>query len=80
VRDCAAYRAWQSLCEDQITPQVELMDEYNNPYVGPFELTLPTGEVLHENTDRAGTWSRPNLPAGRYTVTVRSRSVDLLVP
>lgn len=80
VRDCTAYRAWQSLCEDLITPQVELLDEYNNPYVGPFELTLPTGQVLHQNTDRTGAWSRPNLPAGRYTVTVRSRSVDLLVP
>ncbi len=80
IRDCAAYRSWQSTCENLIPPQIELLDEYGDPYVGPFELTLPTGQVLNEQTDTAGTWSRPDLPGGRYTLTVRGRTVDLIVP
>jgi hypothetical protein len=76
LHDCAEYRNWQSLCAELIAPQIELRDEYSDPYAGPFDLTLPTGEILHEQTDGSGQWSRPGLPSGRYTITVSGHTVD----
>jgi subtilisin family serine protease len=58
-------------------PLVELRDQSDRPYAGPFAITLPTGEILHQHTDAAGTWRRAGLPPGRYTVTVDAHTVDL---
>jgi hypothetical protein len=79
VRDCSAYRTWQATCGQFITVQIELQDEYGAPFVGQFDLTLPTGGILrNERTDSRGTWTRSNLPAGEYTVTVAGSSITLM--
>lgn len=79
VRDCSTYRSWQATCGQFITVQIELLDEYGEPYVGPFDLTLPTGGVLrNERTDKLGAWTRDNLPAGQYTLTIAGNSITLL--
>ncbi len=54
LHDCSEYRKWQSVCAGLIAPQIELRDEYSDPYAGPFDLTLPTGEILHEQTNSSG--------------------------
>lgn len=82
VRQCpsrATYRTWQAACGQFITMGIELHDEYGDPYVGPFDLTLPTGGILRgERTDSRGAWTRGNLPAGEYTATVAGSSMTLL--
>jgi hypothetical protein len=78
VRDCSAYPTWKVVCGPFMTVGIELQDEYGDPYVGPFDLTLPTGGVLSsERTDAKGTWTRDGLPAGTYTVTVSGKSISL---
>ncbi len=80
--DCpsqAIYRSWQATCSlELITVQIELQDEYGEPFVGAFDLTLPNGGLLHERTDSAGIWIGNNLPAGLYTVTVAGNSLSLI--
>ncbi|MEO8953723.1 MAG: hypothetical protein ABI396_09400 [Ktedonobacteraceae bacterium] len=79
VRDCSSYRTWQTTCGLPLTVQIELQDEYGDPYVGSFDLTLPTGGVLSgEKTDSKGSWARDNLVPGQYTVTVAGKSISLL--
>jgi len=82
VRQCPAraiYRTWQATCGQFITVQIELLDEYGDPYVGPFDLTLPPAGILrNERTDSRGAWTRDNLPAGEYTVTISGQSITLL--
>lgn len=82
VRQCPTptiYRSWQATCGKFIKVQIELIDEYSDPYVGPFNLTLPTGIVLqNERTDNKGIWTRDNLPTGLYTVTIAGKSLSLM--
>jgi hypothetical protein len=79
VRDCSAYPTWKAVCGPFVTVGIELQDEYSDPYVGPFDLTLPSGAVLSgERTDAKGSWSKDALPTGAYTVTVTGKSITLL--
>jgi hypothetical protein len=62
-----------------ITVQIELQNEYGEPFQGTFDLTLPNGEVLHdETTDVKGAWTRDNMPAGQYRVTIADRLLGLV--
>lgn len=80
--DCPAeveFRTWQRTCGQFITVFIEIQNEYGDPYIGPFDLTLPTGGVLSgEQTDDSGVWSRSNLPAGLYTLTVQGFEITEL--
>lgn len=80
--DCPSeetYRSWRRLtiCDQRrITVRIELQDEYGDPYVGPFDLTLPTGVILHdERTNDQGIWTRDDMPEGLYTVTIAGNSI-----
>lgn len=80
--DCPSetvYRTWQTACGLQaISIMLEILNEYNEPYSGPFTLTLPNGGSLDEQTDSLGSWSRPNSPAGEYTLEVQGREITAL--
>ena len=81
MRQCpssADYSTWQATCGQSITVQIEVLDEYNAPYAGTFDLTLPNGVIIHERTDRDGTWTRDNLPAGFYTISVNGWEISEL--
>jgi outer membrane protein OmpA-like peptidoglycan-associated protein len=78
LHDCSGYRAWQRLDTEPIEPRIEFRNDDESPYTGPFDITLPTGEVSHECTDAFGRWRSPGLPSGRYTVAVTAREVNLL--
>jgi hypothetical protein len=79
MRDCSDYPTWKAVCGPFMTVGIELQDEYSDPYMGAFDLTLPSGAVLSgERTDAKGTWSRDGMPQGTYTVTVTGKSISLL--
>lgn len=62
-----------------ITLRIELQNEWGQPYVGPFDLTLPGGEVLAgETTDATGRWERAGMATGAYTVTIADQFVSLV--
>jgi hypothetical protein len=70
---------YQEVCATvPIMPNLQLRDLENHPYVGPFELTLPTGEIVYDSTDSAGEWCCRGLPSGRYTLRVPPYAIDLL--
>lgn len=69
--NCAGYPSRQVVCGQFITVTVVLTDECGAPYVGPFDLTLPHGGVLRaQQTDAQGSYTRGNVPQGRFTVEV----------
>lgn len=71
------YGTWQTTCGKLITVNVELLDECGRPFSGSFDLTLPNGGRLKgQKTDKKGTWSRDNMPAGQYTVQAEGNELS----
>jgi phosphatidylserine/phosphatidylglycerophosphate/cardiolipin synthase-like enzyme len=66
------YRSWQAACSGGNIPvYIYMENEYGEPYIGDFHLTLPHGETLeYETTDAEGRWAQDDLTPGMYTVVV----------
>jgi phosphatidylserine/phosphatidylglycerophosphate/cardiolipin synthase-like enzyme len=75
------YKSWRQVsCSGRlIQVYIYIRDEYGDPYKGKFDLTLPTFEVLiNESTDDEGNWTRSDMPSGKYTIYVEGREITCL--